>query len=172
MKRSLILPLLLPLFVASCCIGPDAPRPTMQYTTEGSGCADFIVYKSNASGTEYLRVQLNREVHAVSTQPRTFDLAATPTGLVIDIDVYPSRPQSPRYCNDALIADDPSPEVWSARSGRVTISVSADTLTPDPNNLYKATVKLEGLTFRSRDGETVFLEEEVFENVTVGWYPG
>jgi hypothetical protein len=157
--------------ISSCCIlNPDAPRPSMQYKQQASGCSDLFVYKSNESGTEYVLVELNRQIRPVSTQPTTFDIATTETGLRVEINTYSRKPNMPRYCSDVLDGSDPSPEVWRAKSGRVTITVSEDN--PAPGMGYQTTVRINDVTFKSRDGEEVFLKEAVFENVTVGWYPG
>jgi hypothetical protein len=142
----------------------------MQYRQQASGCSDLFVYKSNEAGTEYVLVELNRQIRAVSTQPTTFDIATTETGLRFEINTYSRKPNIARYCSDVLDGSDPSPEVWRATKGRVTVTISENN--PPPGMGYQTTVRIEDVTFKSRDGEEVFLKEAVFENVQVGWYPG
>lgn len=164
-------------FIALCllaaCNGtqPEDLTPSLRYGAGASGCADFMVVHQSAGGDEYLVVTVRREQLGVGVSPRSFDLSIANGGYEVGIDMYTRRPNSPRYCNDALDGTDPRPATWKAVNGTLTASIS----TPDPadNELYKATVSLDSVTFQSPDGKRqIYLQHLTFDKVTVGWLPG
>lgn len=163
--------LVLPLLLLPACSG--GPTPQLKYAGAAGGCADIFVYKGDATGREYLVVWTDRTKLKLPDEGEVaFDLAKSPAGLNVSIDLWNRKPEHLRYCND--IADDEKKlATWTATAGQVTITTHG----PVPNQgggprRYTVTVKLANVVFSDGAGRTVTLPSETFADVVVGWYAG
>ncbi|MDB5034655.1 MAG: hypothetical protein JWQ98_1896 [Chlorobi bacterium] len=173
MQRALsIFPALLAIsLLGGCATDPATLTPGLQYQGGAGGCGDIYITSSNAARTEYLVIDARRDQLALGTAPKTFDLAQSPGGLSITIDLYAYAPTLPKYCNDVISANDLKPATWKAISGSATITLSTDSI--PSGNTYTATVTLKNVVFRDPSGgRQVTLAEQMLKNVVVGWYPG
>jgi hypothetical protein len=147
--------------------------PTFAYAreTEG-GCYNFYFHKGTANRLEVLWILAEKEKLGLLEQgSKTFDLAATPDGLEVGVDLWESAPQVSPYCNDAG-PDTRKEATWKARRGKVTITIHGPTGEGRPFQRYKASARLEGVVFEDEAGHQATLKEETIQEVEVGWLPG
>jgi len=164
------------LAVCSCNHGTtNADRsPTFAYAkeTEG-GCGDVFFHKGTADQREVMWISADKKKLKLPEEgSKTFDLAESPDGLQVAIDLWEAAPRFSAYCND-IGPDTKKQATWKAIDGRVTITVHAPPDGPSPGpKRYKAGVKLEGVVFENDKGKHVTLPEEAITEVEVGWYAG
>jgi hypothetical protein len=175
--------LLLPVALSSCGgkgNTPDiflqlqtVPQPGFQYEGSG-GCQDITVYASNHNGTELLVVWADKRILGAEARPKTFDLAETPEQtLSVAVDIYPHKPKHFPYCTDIYDPENEHRVRWTARSGKITISVAKpEAGAANPNRTYRAMMKLENVTFEDERGNRVMCPNTITIEATVGWLPG
>lgn len=149
-------------------------EPSFKYVKqEEGGCADIFVYKGTADDLEVLWVSAEKEKLKLAAKgSKTFDLAESPKGLQVAIDLWEKAPRFSAYCND--ISDDTKKiATWKGKRGRITITIlePIDPVGPGPKR-YKATVRLENILFEDEDGHQATLGKEEITEAVVGWYAG
>ena len=166
-----LLALLLGGILSACGVEPTSRTPSLTYDGTASGCGDFFVYTHSADLTEALVVEARRPELGLSTGEKSFDLGTTGEKLAARIELFSRRGASLPYCVDVLPATPETPVRWRAIAGTAVISLSDSAAAS--NEPYKATVRLENVTFASPAGDrTVVLRELVLRDAVVGWFPG
>jgi hypothetical protein len=163
--------------VSSCQPGDaartDPTAPTFKYVKEKEGgCRDLFLFKGTADGLEVLWISADKEKLKLPAKGSiTFDLAAS-DGLMAAVDLWEKPPTSPAYCND-IAPDTKKKATWRAKKGKLTITISE---TVDPakpgRKTYKASARLERVTFEDSAGNQATLKEETITDALVGWVPG
>jgi hypothetical protein len=165
------LALLLGSLLAACGVEPSSRTPSLVYDGVTSGCGDIFVYMRSTDRMEALVVDAWRSELELSTAAKSFDLGQTGEKLKVRIELFSRRSSPIPYCSDLLAEKPETPAVWRAIAGTAIISLS-DTSTAF-NEPYRATVRLENVTFASPTGEkTVVLKELLMNDALVGWFPG
>jgi len=149
-----------------------------------SGCGHVFLYAWNASRSEVLTAFIDKKKLALGPGTHVIDLAAG-DGVAVGIDVY-SGPNTawvdvhgnpaPRlpYCNDFGWFARPA-ATWRAVAGTATLTIGkpGEELAPGSQPfMYKATVRLEGLTVIAPDGRRLGAPAPVVMSGTVGWVSG
>lgn len=126
------------------------------------GCGDVSFHGVNAARTEILQVEADFARLGGKAGRRVFDLSKPPGGVVVTIALY-AEPQVNRpNCSDVTIYEVGKPlEVpvrWQAVRGRLVVDRGPRGIRPDEPWLFRATLRLEGVTFRSASGQTIRME--------------
>ena len=165
--------LLLVAGAAGCGVtGSEERAPELSYKTNGSGCANLMVYVENAARTEVLVVDADRDSLQLTTVPQTFIIEEKAGLLDLYIDLYRQPRNNTEYCSDIMMPGaNHLQERWRAIAGSVSISISDADL--PFNTPYKANVRLSNIIFVDPTGaRSVTLGSLAIDSVTVGWLPG
>lgn len=150
--------------------------PGLVYNGRSQGCGDIFVYKANDDETlsEFITLFIDARSFAFSEEPTSLDLADYWPAPALRIEVFGERiynfGEFP-YCND--VGPEAKPQtVWTAESGTITITI-AGTIPEEPCNgePYQVTIRLENVVFANGE-QTIHLDEQLFEDVNVGWCAG
>jgi hypothetical protein len=159
------------LAITSC----DAVRaPTFAFVKEKEGgCGNVFFHKGTKDGTEFLVVSADKTKLGLPEKgSKTFDLAKAPDGLTVVVDLWKTAPRFSPYCND-ISASETREAIWKARKGKVTITFLGPSGKPiDGRGNYRASIKLENVTFEDDSGHQATLKEESITEVLVGWLAG
>ena len=158
---------------------PYFPLPTPKlpqkfvFQNEANGCANIFLYKISEDDTIGISVSAKGDTLHLSKQEKTFEIGKT-DGLNVEILVGQKIAQL--YCNDVLYLDQPKPRKLIGKSGTATISLGDNVEWSAPNweRGYKATINLSNVHFSDENGQdiNVILDNLIFKDVTVGWFPG
>jgi hypothetical protein len=149
-------------------------QPTFRYVKgQEGGCGNLFFHKGTQDKLEVLWVSADRKkLQLPDKGSRTFDLATTPEGLTVAVDLWKTAPRYSAYCND-ISPDIPREATWKARKGKVTITVFEPQEKPGQAfRAYKASLRLEDVVFEDEAGNQATLKEETITEVRVGWYAG
>ena len=169
--------LLLAVFVLPSC-GPKSVglvrTPTFNYVkeTEG-GCADVYLHKGSADKREVLWISADKKkLKLPEKDSTTFDLAEAPDGLVVAVDLWDKAPRFSAYCND-ISPDTKREATWKAKKGKITLTLhpTKEGEKAGPRQ-YKASARLDDVTFEDDAGHQATLKNETITEVSVGWYAG
>jgi hypothetical protein len=138
-----------------------ALEPRFDYT-ETLGCGDVSFHGVNAARTEILQVEADFARLGGQAGRRVFDLSKPPAGVVVTIALY-AEPQVNRpNCRDVTIHEVGKPIAvpvrWQAVRGRLVVDRGLKGIRPDEPWLFRATLRLEGVMFRSAAGQTMKME--------------
>jgi hypothetical protein len=166
--------LLLVLFQTNA-VTPGAPVPRFEYSAS-LGCGDVFFHARNSAKTEVLRIEVDVARVRSSAAEQVFDLAALPTGVMVDITLY-RYPQINRpNCDDVVVtevgAPPNPPEVWLPVGGRLEIERGPRGVRPEEPWLFKATIRLLGARFRGPNGRLVSMSKPFTWEGFVGWQAG
>lgn len=165
------LALLLGALLSACGVEPTSRTPSLSYDGVVSGCGDIFVYTRSADKMESLVVEASKSELGLSTGEMSFDLAQTGEKLKVRIELFSRRPAILPYCSDLLSERPETPVAWRAIAGTAVIALSDSAMAF--NEPYKATVRLENVTFASPGGDRrVVLKELILRDAVVGWLPG
>jgi hypothetical protein len=151
--------------------GAGLRTPTFQYVKDQEGgCGDVFFHKGTADKTEVLWVSADKKkLQLPDKGSKTFDLAETPDGLTVAVDLWPQAPRFSAYCND-IGPDVQRDATWKAKKGKVTITLS-EPEDKQGRGSYKASVRLENVLF-DEGGRQATLKDEAITDVLVGWHAG
>jgi hypothetical protein len=181
-RLTALLFLVVPLALGSCQrwkvgtapLGTVGRAPTFNYVkeTEG-GCANFFFHKGTADQREVLWISADQKTLQLPDEgTKTFDLAVSPDGLQVAVDLWETAPRFSAYCND-ISPDTRKEATWKATKGKITITVhTPPDLAQPPPQKHKASARLEGVVFEDDAGHQVTLPEETIIDQLVGWYAG
>ena len=138
-----------------------ALKPRFDYTVT-LGCGDVSFHGVNAAQTEILQVEADFARLGGKAGRRVFDLSKPPVGVLVTIALY-TEPQVNRpNCRDVTIHEVGKPSAkpvrWQAVRGRLVVNRGPSGIRPDEPWLFRATLRLEGVTFRSDTGQTMKME--------------
>lgn len=176
-RRPTALLLLLAVFVLPSCgrkfLG-QVRTPTFNYVkeTEG-GCNDVFLHKGSADKREVLWISADKKkLNLAENDSKTFDLAETPDGLVVAVDLWDKAPRFSAYCND-ISSETKREATWKAKKGKITLTLHP-TKEGEKAGLrqYKASARLDDVTFEDDAGHQATLKKETIAEVLVGWYAG
>lgn len=153
------------LLVSSC--GSNSDVNGLNFSNEGSGCANFIVYTQEDDFS--LTIVGDTDSLGLSTDTRIFTLPSE--DLDISINEF-DGPIGNFYCDDVAGDEGTIVNQYLAVSGSAEISISQDTLPASSSSrLYEINILLKDVEFEI-DDELKLIEEMEFNNVQVGWLPG
>lgn len=147
--------------------------PTMQFVKEGEGgCADVFLFKATADDREFLWVSADtKSLNIPPLGSKEFDLANPPEGLQVKIELWMAKSRFTPYCN-CVTDNTPRDSTWSAKSGKVTITLH-DFVDPEgPMRRYKASAKFDNVVFEDDGGRKTTLKSETITQILVGWFAG
>ena len=150
---------------------PKSPASITFQETSG-GCQDIFVHKINLDDTAGISVFAGEEKLNLSNVEKTFEIGKT-DGLNVEILIGDKIAQL--YCNDAVYPDQPKSKKLIGTSGKATISISdIDKSQQMGNRNYTATVILKDVHFVEENGNNsnITVDELIFQDVRVGWWPG
>src|SRR5262245_38151150 len=170
-RRAAGLFFLVPLALSSCTSAGRSPTFAYAKETEG-GCADVFLHKGTQDKLEVLWISAEKtKLQLPDKGSKTFDLAGAPDGLRVAVDLWEAAPRFSAYCND--ISPNTQRVTWKATKGKVTITLHGPAGDPKERPArYKASARLEGVTFVDGAGHSATLKEETITEVVVGWYAG
>jgi len=153
-------------FIIISCNSKEPNDVTFQ--NQAFGCANFIVYSQGSDNT-VLCIIGDREVLGLSTSNQEFELPHN--ALTVSFNEF-DGPIGNFYCDDVIGDEGEIINTYTANSGIVEIQISRDSITVDPlSTTYEITLRVRNLEFNI-DGESQEIEELIFEDVFVGWFPG
>jgi hypothetical protein len=154
-------------------IGCNGRTPTLTYVKEAEGgCADVFLFKAMADQREWLWVSADKKkLNLPDKGSKTFDLADELDGLMVKIDLWSGTPKFQPYCN-CVRGGENVDATWTARSGKVTITIQEPLPGEGPLKRYKVSAKLEGVVFENEAGQRLTLQQETITEVLCGWYAG
>ena len=121
-------------------------RPTLAYV-EADGCSDIFVYAWTGDRSEAVAIHADKDLLQLSTEARTFDLAAPPAGLELTLHMYERALRQWPFCTDVLPPPGALTEMrWRAVRGTISIEL------PQPN---RATIQIRGAEFVGESGVRV-----------------
>ncbi|HEY7309769.1 MAG TPA: hypothetical protein VH643_10460 [Gemmataceae bacterium] len=176
-RQPAVLLLLLAIFVLPSC-GPkflgQVRTPTFNYVKESEGgCADVYLHKGTADNREVLWISANKEkLKLPDNDSKTFNLADAPDSLRVAVDLWDKAPRFSAYCND-ISPDTKREATWKAKKGTITLTLhpTKEGEKERPRR-YKASARLDNVTFEDDAGHQATLKNETITEVLVGWYAG
>jgi hypothetical protein len=153
----------------------NALGPRFDYSAS-LGCGDVFFHAMNSAKTEVLRIEVDFARNPGSGSEQVFDLAALPTGVVVDITLY-QHPQINRpNCDDVKLtevgAPPNPPQVWLPTGGRLEIERGPKGVRPEEPWLFKTSIRLRGVSFRGPNGRVVSMSQPFTWEGFVGWQAG
>lgn len=145
--------------------------PKFVFQGNGDGCGDILVYKTNSEDTMGISVIARQTTLGLSAEQKTFQIGET-EGL--NVEILTGQNIARLYCNDAIYPNQPKPKKLTAKSGTAAIQIlDFNASLPEGNRKYKATVVLKNARFFDESGkEAGVVEDVMFKDITVGWFPG
>jgi hypothetical protein len=149
-----------------------ATIPSLSYSSSG-GCANVFLWAGSDDQMEWLTVLADRRRLGFSAGPTTYDVAADTLALHLRVELF-AKPGFPEYCSDARLEPHIPTAVWTARSGRLTITlIGADVgFKGGGMDSYTARVRLDSCTFTCGDGRTTQQAAPIEMEAKVGWMAG
>jgi len=147
---------------------------SISFQETGEGCGDVFVYKINKDDTAGISVGANKDVLNLSTTAKTFEIEETNISD-LRIELRMGENVGFMYCNDAIDPNQPEYKTLLGKTGEVTISISdIDESQQEGNRNYTATVILKDIHFVEKNGNNsdIIIDELIFRDIRVGWWPG
>jgi hypothetical protein len=144
--------------------------PTLSYV-DGNGCGNVFLYGWSDDRTEAISVRADTNLLQLSTTARTFDIAATKTGLEVVVHLYPQPRRSWPFCTD-IGGPERQEETWRAVGGTVTIELSPPGVRARAPYMYRATIRIVGAEFVNSSGARVKQVQPITLTAIVGWLSG
>jgi hypothetical protein len=141
--------------------------PALTYV-DGNGCGNVFVYGWSDDRTEAISVSADTNLLQLTTTARTFDIAATKTGLEVVAHLYPQPRRSWPFCTDFIVLPGMPEETWRAIGGTVTIELSAPGVRVRQPNLQRATIRINGAEFVNGSGVRVRQVQPITLTALVG----
>ncbi len=138
------------------------------FDSDGNGCSSFLVYETNDK-FHSLHISGNRDELGISTTPKTFALPLNQLNVVVnqfdgEIGNY--------YCDDVIGDEGTIINTYTPNSGTAEIVITQDSISVyEWEVIYEVSVTLKDLIFVV-DDTIVTIDNKIFENVRVGWFPG
>lgn len=128
----------------------------------GTGCAGDFLYKVFGDH-KYLIVQIDREQVNLSTSCITYDLEKGGNKITVWLDDYGAKTYfRPLYCTDIVVINQPKPQRYFCKKGKITISETEG-----------LNVMLEGVLLKdSITQKEIVVEKEIFYHIDVSNVPG
>jgi len=146
------------------------PIPTvsqkLNFKDISGGCGKVFVYKITTDDSTGISVSADAKKLNLSAEGKTFEIGNT-EGL--NVEILMGERIGRLYCNDVVYSDQQEPKKFIAKSGRVIISIADAGKDPELSGNYKTTVILNDVRFNDSD---IVIDELIFKDVRVGWYPG
>ena len=120
-------------------------RPSLEYA-DADGCASIFVYAWTAERAEAIAIRADQSLLQLSTEARTFDLAAPQAGLEVTLHVYERALRQWPFCTDVVIGSGAAEVTWRATRGTLSIEL------PQPT---RATIQIRGAEFVNDSGMRV-----------------
>lgn len=141
------------------------------FTQSCFGCSSFLVYKQDNIQHASISVFGMRDQLNLSTETVTIPLPND--GLDVQVNEF-DGPIGSYFCDDVLGDEAEILATHRPISGHAEITITADSIfVSDYSVHYDITVKLTDLEFVTPDSDQVeVIEELLFEEVRVGWFPG
>ena len=151
-----------------CCVLPV--NKTFKFETAADGCANFYVYKEDTATHLHLFVSGDRTILDLDLTEKAFGVDANS----LQVQILQFKAEIGNYaCDDVANDQGEIIDTWKAISGQVLIQITEDSISVQPWEMtYKMTVKLKDMRLENVAKEVANLQEEVFEDVYVGWLPG
>jgi len=166
LKKWTFIGLVMILAIIISCNSKEPNDVTFQ--NQAFGCANFIVYSQGSDNT-VLCIIGDREVLGLSTSNQEFELPHN--ALTVSFNEF-DGPIGNFYCDDVVGDEGEIINSYTANSGIVEIQISRDSLNVDPlGTTYEITLRVRNLEF-DINGDIQEIEELIFEDVFVGWFPG
>ncbi len=164
---------------SSGTVGPGpSTAPTAAWNGRVSGCGDVFTFRASDDGTQYVTVQIDRaKIGMQRAEKRSFDLAKSPAGIRVGVEIFARAPKDPSYCND-VVTERIASTVWTAEAGTLDVELVENTSgssggSSGTNDTFRATVRLEGLRLVGPErGSSVLVPTVEMRNVVVGWFAG
>jgi hypothetical protein len=151
----------------------QSPPNSEEYTflDNADGCGSFFVYKTDET-TVGLSVSGQRDELGLTSSAQTFDIATNQNVQAVFTE-FSNGIIPDYYCSDiAWVNTDPY-TVFTAISGDVTVQVLEDNIVVNPWGVeYRIKVSIENAVFEDENGHQRTIENETYEDVYVGWFPG
>ena len=149
--------------------GPET-APASTFLGSSRGCGDVFAVRTNADGTQYVTVRVDRS--AIGMEPgtsRTMDLATASSAVKVRVEVYARAPGESKYCNDVGGAPIAS-STWTAEAGTLVLELSPQKAAGDS---YRATIRIQNLRLVGPErGTSAVVPSVEFKDVLVGWLAG
>lgn len=155
----------------------QAPVATPGFNYSRSlGCGDVFFYATDADAREVLWVAADFRQLRRSRAVETFDLAAAPTGLVVQVEMYPRTQFNIEHCNDVRIIEEGQapvvPMIWKAIRGKLVVERGRRGTVPEEPWLFRAKIRLEDAVFHGPGGQTLSIRKTIVLEGSVGWQAG
>lgn len=149
----------------------EPKKPSISY-----GCGNFFIYQY-LNDSNVLTVKFVGNNSSLTKEPQTIDLANANPNAIVVLEIAGNAPDSNyfNYCNDVAVKNLGTTIKYKAISGELTFSVSEDNplKVPRRESSYGVTVQIKNLRLYNQEkGNKIIINEIVFSNVRVGWFPG
>ncbi|MGK0390512.1 MAG: hypothetical protein ACI94Y_003265 [Maribacter sp.] len=151
----------------------QSPPNSEEYTflDNANGCSSFFVYKTNGA-TVGLSVSGQRDELSLTTSPQTFGIA-TNQNIQAVLTEFSNGILPDYYCSDIALIDTDPYTFFTAISGDVTAQILEDNIVVNPWGIeYRVKVSIENGVFEDENGNQRTIDNETYEDVYVGWFPG
>jgi hypothetical protein len=156
--------------------GGQVRMPTFKFVKKnegGCGIDHVFFYKGTDDMREVVWISADKKkFDLLAKGTKTFDIAKTSEELNVKLDLWDKTPKYRAYCNDISNVDAQRESTWTAKKGKITITIHEDVAEPTKHRNYKASAKLEGVVFDDGAGHEATLKEETITEVMVGWLAG
>ena len=138
------------------------------------GCGDVYVYQTNKDSDMGISVGAEKDTLNLSTTAKTFRIEETNSDD-LKVELRVGENVGFLYCNDVVDLNQPEYKTLSGNTGEITISISEiDETQIVGNRNYTTTVILKNVHFIEENGNDsdMVIDELIFKDVRVGWFPG
>lgn len=159
-----------PLLLAACGGGgPLLPELGADLTHFG-GCGDVIMYAVDEQDRAMVTFQAQGLVEeARASEEDEVEVVLDLSTAVATAEIEQGEGVSSTVCNDVIVPPGPRVDrVWTATAGSATLHIRP----VSGSEGAFADLVLEGVVFSSDGAEDILVEEVVWTDVFVGWYPG
>ena len=143
----------------------------VQFSGKSKGCESFTLFKMNEDKTMAIWINGNSDYLKLSTTSQKFPIGKEQK---IFARIYQFNGSGENYfCNDIANQNLKVLNRWEAIQGNIKTHITQDNISvSEGDKTYKMTLLIESAIFKDKKGEKIELENVVFEEVLVGWYPG
>jgi len=134
------------------------------------GCANVYVYSFNKERTVSLVVEADiKKLNILNKKKSFYKLPAED----IVVKLYKGDFLGHLHCNKSLTADLLEHEVLEIQSGEIGIMLYEYNLIDQylEDIDYRANIALRDIVFFDNDGNEIFIDQYIFDDVSVGWIP-
>jgi hypothetical protein len=137
-----------------------------------AGCVDVFLYAWNTPRSEVLTARIDIKKLGLGPGTHVIDIQSAGAAVAIEVDQYSDPDPWLRYCSDV----GPSAKAvatWRAVAGKATLIIGEPGGVPGAGPfVYKATLRVDGLTIVGPDGRKLSASAPVVLSGTVGWVSG